>query len=227
MSYLKTTEEINTTYLVGHPTQEVETKDENMPILMTAPISSYLARGAPGYQQFGWVEYAAKEKDFATIEWPLTETNDIYLQIIKMSLFDHLFPIVNKAQLLFTFDYLVCKIMPTTNANFQGLARICYYPFPDDQFEKRNNITLKEPATRRVVSLDLTPTDTMPYIMKIPNNLPLHWYKIGDSYLMNYMLGKIVIQVISPLATKSALTKLTYTVRYYFEGFRTSANNVT
>nr|UCC70382.1 putative capsid protein [Hammarskog picorna-like virus] len=226
MSYLKTTEELNPTKIVVHPTQEVETKDENPPIEMAMPIDRQLAGADPGYKQMGWVDYAQKEKDWDKFSWPIDYDGTIWHKSIKMSTFTSLMPFAEDAQAFFTFKNLVFKIMPTTNANFQGLARICYYLFPDATYATRNKINLTEASTRRVISVDLTPSDTEPYILKIPNTLPLHWYRHNSTYLMNYHLGLIQVRILAPLATKSPRTTLEYTVRAYFEGFRTTGNYV-
>lgn len=226
MSYLKTTEELNPTKVIAHPTQKVETKEENPAILMALPISHLQTRPEPGYKQFSWVDYAHKEKDFATFNWRIGETAPVWTQTITMNAFNSIRPVVSDVQKFFTFDNLVLKIMPTTNANFQGLCRMCYYPIPDPNFFTRTGITLSPVTTRRVISIDLTPADTEPVIMRIPNNMPLHWYRFDNQYTMAYHLGVVIIQVVSPLMTKSPTTQLSYTVRAYYEGFRTSGNNV-
>lgn len=193
---------------------------------MAMPIDRQLARADPGYKQMGWVDYAQKEKDYDKFSWPIDYEGTVWFKSIMMSAFQSIMPIASTAQVFFTFTNLVLKIMPTTNANFQGLARICFYPFPDPNFITRNRININEASTRRAISVDLTPSDTEPYILKIPNILPLHWYRYGDTYLMNYHLGLMQIKVLSPLATKSPRTSLEYTIRAYFEGFRTTGNNV-
>ncbi|WRH07456.1 hypothetical protein [Picornaviridae sp.] len=226
MSYLKTTEELNPTKVIAHPTQKVETKEENPAILMALPISHLQSRPEPGYKQFSWVDYAHKEKDFATFNWRIGVTDPLWTQRITMAAFAEIRPFAIDAQKFFTYDNIILKIMPTTNANFQGLSRMCYYPFPDPNFTTRAGIVLTPASTRRVISIDLTPADTEPVIMRIPNNMPLHWYRFDNQYTMNYHLGFVTIQVISPLMSKSPTTQLSYTVRAYFEGFRTTGNNV-
>lgn len=238
MSQVETNPVVSPTITVNNPNQIMQVKP-------AVQITNFSFEGIPMVRtqrppftldQMDWIKLAEKNKYIATFTWNLVNTGNIYVLELTPAFIRTLIPTGFTQNTFFDYDTVMFSIKSSANAFYQGYSLVCYDPAP---FPTYNEDILGRQRTPndywQYQNVKLSPKTsgeinfTIPLIYlldKFKNNHNQPDQASLDNYMGGYSLGRIIVHVLAPLATTSAITSQKYTISGQVLDLRTSGTIV-
>lgn len=239
MSQVETNPVVNPTVTVTNPNQIMQVKP-------TVQITNFSFEGTPmvrtqrppfSLDQMDWLTLAEKNKYIASFTWNISSTGIIYTLELTPAVIRSLIPTGFTQNTFFDYDTVMFSIKSSANAFYQGYALVCFDPAPDPLYNENilgNARTIKD--FWQYQNVKLSPKTSGEINFTIPLIYLLDKFKNPhgslnqaalDAYMNGYSLGRILVYVMAPLATTSAITTQRYTISGQVLDLSTSGTIVT
>lgn len=224
MAQLNTAPEINPTILDKLPNQLMLVKS---PALETTFILDDVKKEQDTktftIPQMDYVKLSFKNRVVANVPWNLTSVNLISQIPVDLAFVQSLLPIGRDFNSFVNFNTVRFSIKPTSTANMQGLMLVGWNNSAADSLVKGRTPPINIAYMWQLPNkFFISPNTSDEYNFDIPLNFPFNFFKWGVNspgfsgsnhrYMNQYRFGILYFYVVVPLATKTSLTGLNYSV---------------